>query len=147
MENGWSTQFTTDFLAMYRANPCLWKISDKVYLNRNKKNEAYRQLVDFCKTQFPEANRDFVVKKIQSLRGSFRKELKKVNLSKRSGASSDDVYTPSLWYFNLLLFTSDCETASDSIDNTNNGEDAGPQEVINIQVSEKVFTSALYNTI
>ena len=70
----------------------------KLYLNRNKKSEAYAHLVFECKKRFPDANRDFVVEKIQSLRGSFRKELKKVNASKRSGASTDAVHIPSLWY-------------------------------------------------
>lgn len=31
--------------------------------------------------------------------------------------SEDDVYTPALWYFDLLLFTRDSETCSTSISN------------------------------
>jgi len=95
---GWTKAFTTEFISMYRDNPCLWKVSDKLYLNRNKKSEAYAHLVTECKKHFPDANRDIVVKEIQSLRGSFRKELNKVNASKPSGASTDAVYIPSLWY-------------------------------------------------
>lgn len=71
----WTTEFTTEFIAAYRDKPCLWKIIDKAYVNRNLKKGAYKTLVDMCKQHFPEANRDFVTKKIQSLRGSFRKEL------------------------------------------------------------------------
>lgn len=70
-----------------------------------------------CKSIYPEANRDFVVKKIQSLRGSFRKELKKLDTSKRSGSSADDVYVPSLCYYDLLLFTKDQEFPTASISN------------------------------
>jgi len=43
----------------------------------NKQNEAYQELVNLCKLHFPTITRDPVVKKIQSLHGSFRK--KKVN--------------------------------------------------------------------
>nr|CAI5822696.1 unnamed protein product [Callosobruchus analis] len=51
------------------------------------------------------------------MRGSFRKELKKFEKFKRSGASSDDQYVPSLWYFDLLMFTREHETATESFDN------------------------------
>lgn len=55
----------------------------------------------------PDANRDMVTKKINSLRSSYRKEKKKVQDSERSGACADDVYKPSLWYYNLLIFLDD----------------------------------------
>jgi len=47
------------------------------------KREAYDELTKFCKKSIPEDNKDFVIKKIQSFRGFFRKELKKVIDSKR----------------------------------------------------------------
>jgi len=93
----WSKEFTLQFIELYKQYPCLWKIKSKDYINKNLKREAYDELTKFCKTTIPEANKDFAIKKIQSFRGSFRKELKKVVDSKRSGASLDDVYVPTLW--------------------------------------------------
>lgn len=119
----WSKDFMINFIEEYKSNPCLWKIRSKEYTNKNLKNDAYEKLVKLCQSIYPEANRDFVVKKIQSLRGSFRKELKKVESSKRSGSSTDDVYVPSLWYFDLLLFTKDQELPTASISNIPNTED------------------------
>ncbi|KAK5648065.1 hypothetical protein RI129_002957 [Pyrocoelia pectoralis] len=87
----WSKEVVTNFIEIYKNHPCLWKIKSKDYTNRNLKNAAYNELVDFCKTINPEANRDYVVKKIQSFRGSFRKELRKMEDSKRSGAGTDDI--------------------------------------------------------
>ncbi|KAK9711262.1 Alcohol dehydrogenase transcription factor Myb/SANT-like [Popillia japonica] len=90
-----------------------------------------------------EANRDFVVKKIQSLRGSFRKEAKKVEESKRSGASADDVYVPSLWYYDLLLFTKDQEMPTSSISNisyiqeSDNLEDQYVEHEVDVSLSEE----------
>jgi hypothetical protein len=52
----------------------------------------------------PDANKEKVVKKVNSLRSCFRKELKTVNDSKTSGAGANDTYTPSLWYFQEPLF-------------------------------------------
>ena len=71
----------------------------------------------YCKPIFPQADRDFVAKKIQKLRGSVRKEFRKVDASKRSGKGAEDVYVPSLWYYDLLTFTKDQDTPSASVSN------------------------------
>jgi hypothetical protein len=77
----------------------------KTYL----KNRACQKLVDFCKTAvWPDANKD-CCKNIQGIRGSFRKELKKTNETKRSGSSEEDMHKPNLLYFEFLLFTRDQE--------------------------------------
>ncbi|KAJ8934835.1 hypothetical protein NQ314_013183, partial [Rhamnusium bicolor] len=68
-----------EFIDMYRAHPALWQIKNKqLYNNRNLKNRGYSELVNIRKKLDPEANQKMVKSKIQSLRGSFRKELKKV---------------------------------------------------------------------
>lgn len=116
----WSKDFTTEFIELYKSHPCLWKIRSKEYTNKNLKNQAYEKLVRLCKKVHPEATRDFVVKKIQSLRGSFRKEAKKMIESRRNGSSPDDIYVSSLWYFDLLLFTIDQELPTNSIASNSN---------------------------
>nr|CAH7760233.1 unnamed protein product [Callosobruchus chinensis] len=107
----------TEFIEIYRSHPALWKVKSKEYVNRNLKKLGYDALVQFYRKVDPNADRDIVSKKIQSMRGSFRKELKKFEKFKRSGASSDDQYVPSLWYFDLLMFTREHETATESFDN------------------------------
>lgn len=87
----WSKDLITKFIEVYKSNPCLWKVKCKENANTNLKNIAYDQLIDICKIINPEANRDCVVKKIQSFRESFRKDVKKVLESKRSGAGQEDV--------------------------------------------------------
>lgn len=79
----WNKEFMIEFIEQYKSYPCLWKIKSKEYINKNLKNEAYEKLVALCKSVYPDANRDFVVKKIQSLRGSFRKEMRKLLDSKK----------------------------------------------------------------
>jgi len=97
-----SKEFISEFLEKYREFPCLWKIKSKDYTNKNLKNRAYDELLKVCKSINPEEIRDFVMKKIQSFRGSFRKEFKNVEDSKRSGRSADDVHIQTLWYYHLL---------------------------------------------
>ncbi|KAM4049839.1 uncharacterized protein ACNLHF_011910 isoform 1-T2 [Anomaloglossus baeobatrachus] len=50
-----------------------------------------------------------VKKKIQELRTVYKKEVNKVEKSKKSGAGTDQVYVSPLWYYNLLEFTRDQE--------------------------------------
>ncbi|XP_063538518.1 uncharacterized protein LOC134747811 [Cydia strobilella] len=100
----WSTEAVTEFIRLFRKNPCLWKVKCKDYGNRHIRNVAYDELVDYCKKiGFSSANREFVTKKIQNLRGSFRKEIKKVTEAQNSGGSI--VYKTNLWYYDLLYFT------------------------------------------
>jgi len=48
--------------------------------------------------------------------------MKKVMESQRSGFSKDDIYVPTLWYYDLLLFTKDQEIPTDSISNLGENE-------------------------
>jgi hypothetical protein len=101
---------TFAFIEAYRSLPELWDTENKHYSNRVQKAAAYDTLIEKLKVLEPDASRESVVKKINNLRSTFRKELKKVNDSKRSGTSADDLYVPSLWYYNELLFLVDQET-------------------------------------
>lgn len=102
-----SKEFIRGLIDIYRNHPCLWKTTSPEYTNKNFKNESYKVLVEYCKKYYNEADKTFVQQKIQNLRTAFRKELKKVEDSKRSGMGADDIYVPKLWYFELLLFTTD----------------------------------------
>ncbi|CAH0556169.1 unnamed protein product [Brassicogethes aeneus] len=117
----------TEFIEIYRSHPALWKVKSKEYVNRNLKNLGYDALVEFYQKVDPNADRNLVSRKIQSMRGSFRKELKKFEKFKRSGASSDDQYVPSLWYFDLLMFTREHEISTESFDNMANSP-SSPEE-------------------
>lgn len=109
--------FLSEFIHLYRDNPCLWKIKSKEYSDKNKKNVAYEQLRIKLSEIDPEATKEAVVKKINSLRSCFRKELKKVKDSLKSGNGTDDNYTPSLWYYDDLLFLTDQELPRQSVSN------------------------------
>lgn len=114
-----SKEFITEFLELYRSFPCLWKIKSKDYSDRDKKRCAYEALVDKFKEVQEDVTKETVVKKIDSFRGSFRKELKKLEASKKSGAGTTDLYKPKLWYFYNLYFLIDQETPRTSILNIN----------------------------
>jgi hypothetical protein len=68
----------TEFIEVYHHHPASWKNKSKEYVNKNLKNQRYVALLEICKKFAPSANKDYVCKKIQSLRGSFRIEVNKV---------------------------------------------------------------------
>ncbi|CAJ0936774.1 unnamed protein product [Ranitomeya imitator] len=104
-------EFVRELIEMYRYLPCLWQIKSADYSNRNKKREAFAKLVALFKQHNPceKVDESVVRKKIQGLRTVYKKELNKVVKSKKSGAATDEVYVPSLWYYDLLGFTRDQE--------------------------------------
>jgi len=102
-----SPDFLTKFLEEYREMPVLWQVRSADYSNRTKRDVAWDSLVQLTREKIPEADLCFVEKKVDSIRASVRKELRRVRDSKRSCLSADDAYKPTLWYFDLLLFTAD----------------------------------------
>jgi hypothetical protein len=53
--------------------------------------------------QHPDADKQEVIKKINSLRTNFRKELKRLRDAEKSGTGAEDV-KPTLWYFEEMKF-------------------------------------------
>ncbi|KAM4035727.1 uncharacterized protein ACNLHF_014830 isoform 2-T2 [Anomaloglossus baeobatrachus] len=101
-----SEQFVRELIELYRSLPCLWLVKSPDYCNKNKKRKAYEKLIALFRQHDPceKVDESLVRKKIQSLRTVYKKELNKVEKSKKSGAGTDDVYVPSLWYYHLLDF-------------------------------------------
>lgn len=118
-----SREFLREFIDMYKELLCLWQIKSKEYLDKNKKTEAYDVLINKLKTVQPDAAKATVINKINSLRGSFRREYKEVVDSKRSGAGVDEIYVPSLWYYELLMFVKDQDIVRESVSNISDDDD------------------------
>lgn len=71
--------FLLSMLDLYKDLECLWKTSDPHYHDKTKRNLALDQLLALFKTVDPNATREIVIKKLTSMRGSFKKELNKVS--------------------------------------------------------------------
>lgn len=102
------------FIDTYRQLPELWNTTSNDYSNRDKKKEGYIKLLNIYKKVKKDAKIEDVKKKINSLRTNFRKELKKIKDSQRTGSATTDVYEPSSWLFFHLQFLKDVETPDKS---------------------------------
>ncbi|KAL4715603.1 hypothetical protein ACJJTC_006182 [Scirpophaga incertulas] len=102
-------QFILEIIDLYRLFPCLWNTKSKDYHVRYKKNAAYQTLLCKYREMFPNATKDDVKKKINSLRTNYRKELKRHLESKKTASSRNDVYQPTSWYYNKMYFLQDLD--------------------------------------
>ncbi|KAJ8976164.1 hypothetical protein NQ317_002052 [Molorchus minor] len=97
--------FIRALLTAYKEHSILWDKNHPQYRNRTERSKALQELIEISRRYTPEADEDFVKVKVDSLRSTFRREWRKVCLSKTKATESEDVYKPTLWYYNLLLFT------------------------------------------
>lgn len=90
------------FIELYRKNECLWNIKLDDYKKHDKRKNAVAEIALELNV-----SEEFVKKKIQSLRSTYIQEKKKIYESKTTGTGSDDVYSPSLYWFHELDFLQD----------------------------------------
>nr|CAI5843165.1 unnamed protein product [Callosobruchus analis] len=108
--------FWVDFIESYREQVCLWDVKSKDYSNKQKRNASYEMLLQKLKEINPQATIEILKKKINNMRTAFRRELKKENVQSSKGTGQGgDTYQPTLWYFDLLLFTTQAETGRKGI--------------------------------
>lgn len=102
-----STEFLPTFINVYRNHPCLWYLKSKDYSNKDLKTAAYKELIQLTKKIIPSCDLNFVKRKIEVLRGSFRRERRKVKNATKLGSGRNPNYKPKLWYYDMLMFLQD----------------------------------------
>ncbi|XP_075194137.1 uncharacterized protein LOC142294950 [Anomaloglossus baeobatrachus] len=136
-------EFLREFIEVYQTQTPLWKIKSPEYSNRQLKKDAYLKMIAIYDKYHPnqKGTEDLVKRKIQAIRTVYKKELNKIEESKRSGAGTGDVYVPTLWYFDLLNFTRDQELHRPSTSSLNIGGDIPPDANNEVTISEEPTTS------
>lgn len=114
----WTGNEIISFLNIFQNYPCLWDVSSKDYLNRNLKDASYTNLLeDLLSADIP-CTVESLKKKIKSLRDTYRKELHKIQKSKKSGAATSEVYKPKLvWFSAAEVFWHGAVTGRESFSN------------------------------
>ncbi|XP_037918371.1 uncharacterized protein LOC119656118 [Hermetia illucens] len=103
------TEAWREFFSVLQTSPELWKIKADVFKGKHKKKIALSKLLEVYKSIDGNANEDTVKKRLQNIRSCFRRECKKVERSRKSGADVEEEYVPTLWYFDLVEFLRDQE--------------------------------------
>lgn len=82
------------FIETFETLEILWNNNSEHYKNKTKRNAAIKKLIPIYQKIKPGATAFDVKRKINTLRCNYRKELKKIEDSKRSGAGADQIYKP-----------------------------------------------------
>ncbi|XP_046829154.1 uncharacterized protein LOC124428752 isoform X1 [Vespa crabro] len=104
---GYTHEFLAEFIQLYRAQPCLWQIRCKGYKDRLLRGRAYDVLVQKLREVNEYADKDTVIRKINTLRTAFRREYNKVKSSQIASDDPQNQYKSSLWYYDLLKFVAE----------------------------------------
>ncbi|XP_070136199.1 uncharacterized protein [Drosophila bipectinata] len=98
--NSRDRKFWTEFLQLYRSLPAVWQTRSPEYSIRSLKTAGYESLVQKLREVEPEANRLLVVKKINSFRTNFRRDVRRRDQCLAKGQP----FQSTLWYFEILGF-------------------------------------------
>lgn len=93
----WSEKQSCTFVSLYKDFDCLWNVFDPSYKNRGMRTAAFEYIVKVM--NIPSFTVNDVPKKIRSFRSTYNQELLKVSKSQKSGADDDDVYYPTVKWF------------------------------------------------
>ncbi|XP_049867006.1 uncharacterized protein LOC126367506 isoform X2 [Pectinophora gossypiella] len=85
--------------------PCLWDNRQVEYCIREAKDQAYESLLEKYRQIHEGASLADLKTKIEHMRAAYRREHKKVLLSRLKGDVEE--HTPTLWYYDLLTFLND----------------------------------------
>ncbi|XP_036339697.1 uncharacterized protein LOC118749015 isoform X3 [Rhagoletis pomonella] len=107
-------QFIIEFIELYRSLPSLWDFKHYDYSNRNSRAIQYDIMLAKYKEKYPKADRKEVMKKINSLRSNYRRELKRITPNA----------TPSLYYFEAMDFLRNNDQGEESQNLINDFEES-----------------------
>lgn len=97
---------------LYRENECLWNVKCPEYKNNIKRKGAIANISE--KMGFSE---EIIKKKIASIRATYLIEKKKIKDSQRTGTGADDIYHPTVPWFQHMAFLNDVIIARKTVDN------------------------------
>ena len=111
----------------------------------NKKNERYEHLLRKYGERFPDADKNELIKKFNSLHTNFRKEADKRFW--KSGTGADDIVQPTLRYFEEMKFLIGQEEPCTSLNTIQIGEEREQEceEVDNVGDTSAINTISVSN--
>ncbi|KAL0870060.1 hypothetical protein ABMA27_006222 [Loxostege sticticalis] len=92
------------FIQLYKDLPCLWDKNCFAYKHKQKRHDAISKLTQLVQEYDPTATRVHVLRKIESLRACVRREHKRVVDSRRKATCPEEIYVPTLWYYDSFSF-------------------------------------------
>ncbi|KAF5294712.1 hypothetical protein FQA39_LY00196 [Lamprigera yunnana] len=100
----WSRDEVGLLVDEYKKYPCLYATKSKEYKNKHARGRALQNIeAELCVIK-PDVTANDIKIKFHSIKTNFLAEHRKHAKSIRSGVGDDDIYIPTLWYFDELRF-------------------------------------------
>lgn len=128
-----------EFFDVLKNENAIWQTKSEKFKDKVEKQKSWEKLVTKWKEVDKNATVDVVKKKYNCLRTTYRRELQKMRKSERSGAGAEDIYVPSLWYFDHLNFLLDQETQLEGISTFVETFDAEIEKVSKLCIFNRIF--------
>ncbi|XP_063919698.1 uncharacterized protein LOC135134795 [Zophobas morio] len=102
----WTKSTMEKFIIQFEKYPCLYDVKHQFYKNKHARAEAYNKIVETLKKENEglKVTVEEAKKKITNLRSQYNHELNKIRASTHSGMGTDEIYEPTVWWFEKLQF-------------------------------------------
>jgi hypothetical protein len=96
----WTEDDTYKFVWLYRNYECLWNMSSANHKNKHMCQRAIEAIMQAMGQE--EFGVTEVKQKFKNIRSTYNQEVQKIQKSKESGTSPDDVYKPTVKWFDVM---------------------------------------------
>jgi len=96
----WTEDDIYKFVGLYRDYECLWNMSSANYKNKHMRQRAIEAIMQAMGRE--EFGVNEVKQNIKNIRSTYNQEVQKIQKRKASGASPDDVYKPTVKWFDVM---------------------------------------------
>lgn len=116
MSEKWNAETTIKFIQEFKQYECLWNPKHVSHKNKQMREACYQKIVDGM--GIPGFKVAEVKSKMRNLKSTFYQEKKKIDKSKASGSSTDNVYVPNIkLFFEMKALLEDADERRHTFDN------------------------------
>lgn len=98
MTGRWTSEQNLKFMELYKDRTNLWNRLDPNYRNRDLRKAS----LEHIRMELGLTDTHEVTRKIKNLRSTYNQEILKIEKSKKNGCGSDEVYKPSIKWFDSM---------------------------------------------
>ena len=103
----WTKTAVSELIKSWQKHECLYNTKNMFYSNRHSRNMAIDSIAQSLYPHLPGISLNEVKSKMSSLRTQYVKETNKSVDSMRSGVGAEDIYTPSVFWYDDMNFLKD----------------------------------------
>ncbi|KAI8115983.1 hypothetical protein FF38_01498 [Lucilia cuprina] len=100
----WDKNSVLKLINLWQEYPCLYNPRNQLYHNKHSRNEALEKITKNLQELIPDIKVNDVKVKISYLRSQYAREIQKQKEFTRSGMGTDEVYVPSVYWYDELKF-------------------------------------------